>query len=863
MALPVLSVGQNIAPPAEWDFASPSIVPGFELDDNWALTPIQASDGSFVVVGFSDKYNNGLTGERHPSILKYIPGPVRKIQWEAIPTFQNPGLGITIADSGSGGFSDVFESNENGTKYVYACGIIRKVLPGGGASERIPVIAKFYLSTGALVYFNEINAFAEARFTRMSPVFSGGTLVSIYIAGENCTLKGFNTSTCSGGTQEQMWEGIVVLGQPTQSPIFAYQGYVEMSNDAKIQDAYVGITAGNTYYNADGRSTSAGSNGGGMIKCQNTTGTTNPYFLNCRRSIAYAPVSNPIAPLWQFRNTNFLCNQPMADANFVDAEGGGRLGVSSMVSSWNRDKLTFVNCTFKSTGIYPEKNRGHGADNFDAQMSFSGCAFQQLYKGVYAQYGTGVADPTSLTNCTFTQVRHGGHIVGGTFHTMKGNTFQQIPVNLFNDASYGLRFEGATNLNVSETNTFSSTNSGTYGIVIKDSYGNASSVTRNAFTNVDFGIQTEQNNTGLQIRCNSYGGNDRAWSINPATPQNTPGLFSNQGSCGNAALQAGNVFNDPACPSSGVAESHIRSRVDFEYRSRSGGGYNANEIPTCVSNGPSGSNGIVTPIFCGLASNANACAILPVCVAPCTPIEAMAAANKEPDAWSKQSLYNDAVNLYLQDGDSKSALEVVKNHFQHDPTLYLGMLVSMGDYEKAQAHVESIGTNRQSKDIVTLYKVLIDLGKNGKALHAIGAAQESALMEIAKGSSIVKYSAQNILSFAKGHVFERPIEVWNDIKTSDGSSDRSSGQASDGSPEPNGLILSPNPATGTVEVRWPLYEGIGTLEVLTTNGVSMFQEKITLSDGLRLLSLENYPPGIYFVHLRAASGSLVRKLVIQ
>jgi hypothetical protein len=186
---------QSTPPPAEWDFETPSIIPGFELDDNWAYTPIQASDGSIVVVGFSDRYNNGTTGERHPSILKYIPGPVRKIQWEKIPTFPaNSVPNITIANSGSGGFNDVFESNESGTKFLYACGIIRKVV-SGGTSGRIPVIAKFHLSTGTLVWYKEVGGFSEARFTKMAPMFTSGALSSIYVAGESSVSGGTTKAT--------------------------------------------------------------------------------------------------------------------------------------------------------------------------------------------------------------------------------------------------------------------------------------------------------------------------------------------------------------------------------------------------------------------------------------------------------------------------------------------------------------------------------------------------------------------------------------------------------------------------------------------------------------------------------------------
>ncbi len=1243
--------GQNNAPPAEWDFDSPSIVSGFELDDNWAYTPIQASDGSIVAVGFSDKYNNGTTGERHPSIFKYIPGPVRKIQWEKIPTFPANSIpNITIANSGSGGFGDVFESNENGTKYVYACGIIRKTISGGGTSGRIPVIAKFYLSTGVMVYFKEVGGFSEARFTRMQPVFSGGTLASIYVAGESsvsngttkatiyklnpdgtlatsfnatgfrqysapspndtkptsfkdlafapnvsslgdgyvavgsvilsggsveispgvftwvqpdrdvflvrlradngnvatgwpkvfsesslgatytdmnspesgfcgslnpentpneeawsvkrmpdgnfavlcrfdfielpafllpgtgcspfnteqywdndialvkvnqstganlytldagrsvaidawnimatspgcseiyisantfnpiagdpnggqilasvirvddqsgsfaprwrkdvlgkhwqlctfgicktsdggtvicgnngkngddyefikfsddrqanftfsqsgtnitsavtwntartvkgivtvksggtltidgatiqlastymtndwltlsqgggtptkivvetngklvlkngATLKGMGTAICPSGTLESMWEGIVLLGQPTQNPGTAFQGYAEMTTNAKVQNAYVGIHVGSMYYNGDGRAASTGNDGGGIIKCQNPVGSTASHFLNCRRSIWYAPVSNTINPPWQFTNTNFLCDQPMVDINFVDAEGNGRIGPAFMVGSWNRDNLVFNTCTFKSTGTYPEINRGHGVENFDARMTFTGSTFQQLYKGVYAQYGTGVTDPTTLTNCTFTQVRHGGHIVGGAFHAATGNTFQQIPVNLFNDASYGLRFEGSTNLTVSETNTFTSTNSGTYGVIIKDCYGNASEVTRNTFTNVDFGVQTEQNNTGLQIRCNGYTGNDRAWSINPATPPNTPGLFSNQGVCGQFSNQAGNLFNDPDCPSPGVAESHIRSKVNFSYRSRSGGAYNANEIPTCVSNGPNGSNGIVSIDLCG-SLNSNSAACDPPCTNCFSAQSIMASANNETEPWAQQSMFNQAITLFLQEGDVSSALQVAKEHFKEDANLYLGILVNSGEWDAAQAKLAEIGSGEQWKDVATFYQVLIELGQNGKSVMDMGSGQEAKLLAVAKGESVSKYAAQNILGFAKGYVFERPVEVWKSENIEGEPGERSTDKT-DSKTAAGWLSLMPNPSSGAVEVRWEPSEGTGTLEVFNLNGMQIICQTVSLQGGMATLSLESQPVGVYLVRLSTTTGSVSRKLI--
>lgn len=179
--LPGIGFSQSTPPAVEWDYDTPSTIAGFEDDDNWLYTTIQASDGSIVGVGFSDKYNGGTnstTGVRHPAIVKFNPGPARGIKWEVIPTYNNASVPLTIADTHSGGFADVVEITESGTPYLYACGIIRTV-ESSGNSERTPVIAKFHLSTGELVYFNRITSVTEGRFLRMLSVGS-----ALFIAGE-------------------------------------------------------------------------------------------------------------------------------------------------------------------------------------------------------------------------------------------------------------------------------------------------------------------------------------------------------------------------------------------------------------------------------------------------------------------------------------------------------------------------------------------------------------------------------------------------------------------------------------------------------------------------------------------------------
>ncbi len=206
---------------------------------------------------------------------------------------------------------------------------------------------------------------------------------------------------------------------------------------------------------------------------------------------------------------------------------------------------------------------------------------------------------------------------------------------------------------------------------------------------------------------------------------------------------------------------------------------------------PTGTNGIVTLFLCGPNSNSNACA--PPCTNCFAAQSMMSAAANESDPWSQQNLYNQAINLYWKEDNTQAALDAIKNHFPNDPNLALGLLVNAGNYEAAQTKVATLGLDESSKGWATLYQVAIDLGKNGKSILQLDASQEAKLFQVAQGVSPAKYAAQNILTFAKGYVFARPVEVWKEEGLQGESGDRSTEKAFSDIVENNWLSLLPLP----------------------------------------------------------------------
>jgi Secretion system C-terminal sorting domain len=1247
-------IAQNNAPAVEWNYSTPSTVAGFGLDDNWAHSIIQTSDGNFVACGFSDMYNtstNQATGFRHPSVLKYNPG--RTVVWEKIPTFQsNPQ--VPIANTGRGGFSDLFETTESGTKYIYACGAISRT---GTTNERIAVIAKFRLDNGQLIYFAEHALGTNAYFARMLPyptatnptsIFaagfvalsgqnqkgsviklnpSNGSIVTsfgsggfiqysdaapnsaretqfkdisldgtanngllltgsirvsgawpnqpvrdawvlrinssgteiwrktiteatttgyvdlnqlteipfctgspaptttetsneegwaitvmpdgniamlarfdwieisavpgtnipplvgntpnandcwaptpsaadgcwpfnteqyydsdlalvkmsitngnllysrdvgrsvavdnwadmvksgndIYIVasafvpdnnaniynekiqgsvikvtdqaavivpnfttrwrkdsdvqlsfefcpfglclaqdggvvicgnnhcngddyefikfapdcqanatfntpsstinsgqtltwstsktvngtirvksgghliiqgatttvsfansyltndwyklrdglgtpskiiveeGGKLTLDGCTLSGLNGCSRDWMWEGIEVYGKPNFSPSTTNQGIVIMKNNAIISNAYKGIVAGDSYYDAQGRSASGGTKGGGLIQCANPVGSTVDHFVNCRRSVWFAPYtytgSGYNAPAVYFNHTNFKVNASnyANDANLVDANGVG-LGFAFMFSSWNRDHITCANTSFKNTtsllGL-PETSRGIGVDGYDAKFTLNSCRFDQLYRGVNVSYGVGVTDRLTMNLCTLTNTRHNIEVLGGSFHNIQNCNVNSLPASLVNDPSYGIKLNGSTNLYCAG-NTFDGTANAILGIVTENSGTNASDFYNNIFTQVDFGVQTQQFNTGLQIRCNSFTGNNNAWSINPQSAGT--GQLSPQGVCDAQFNQAGNVFNDPICTTIGSSEIHIKSNVPFAYRSRNSASFPL-ELPTCVTQ----PNITVTVDNCTpLQTKNTSCDPNQGGCVGCKLGQSITESKIEQSVWIEQMTANHEIGKLIDEGQSAEIPNLIRKAFPKDKVLLVSTLLNMQKFKEAKTEIEALS----SKDEKVLLEIMCALTEKGQ--RRLSDDQQTQLLELVKRESLIRYQAMAILEQHTSLRFNRPIESWEKSGKKDYVTERNEVKTLVN--QTDEISVFPNPARDLITVQ-SISNPIQSLCLIDLMGRKLLNEYV--NDFEQSLHVDQLPTGVYLLQVACSGNFTTYKVVIQ
>lgn len=259
------------------------------------------------------------------------------------------------------------------------------------------------------------------------------------------------------------------------------------------------------------------------------------------------------------------------------------------------------------------------------------------------------------------------------------NEFVLIPASHEPDApakSYGVRFDGTSAYKISG-NTFEAANvdSSTYGVIVDNTGALPSEISGNTFK-LRIGNQTQNNNKGLQIRCNIYQSSTYAWAINPESDTN--GFLADQGECGEIARQAGNIFTVTDCPD-GEDGSHIFSTIEFEYRYRPTG----DEIPTCVSM-------VVDTQNCDIFINEFTCPM----ELPCHPCDKDELKDLVEEAASADERKRYLIELlrYLVVTDSiGEAAEIIVDEAVTDSVdfskLAVKALISAGEYEDAETEL--------------------------------------------------------------------------------------------------------------------------------------------------------------------------------
>lgn len=666
---------------------------------------------------------------------------------------------------------------------------------------------------------------------------------------DHCVLKGF--AAC--GKDERMWEGIEVLGDPNLGANSTNQGTIRLINDAQIMNSYYGICAGSRVYNQNGRSNPTGFDGGGGVRCNNPTNSTVPHFLNNRFSVWFAPyfLNYGSYSISNFGNTNFVCDAPMLDINYVTASGE-RMGSNQMLASDSRKNIRVTNCNFKGykNPDWVNENpvvecQGRAVSAFNANFTFEDCNFTDFDYGIYASYAASFTKPTYVYNSTFTRVHRGVNLLGGAFHIISKSNFVELLDGNMGDASYGIRMEAADASTVYNNCTFKafSGNVNAIGIVETSTGANASLIKDCNFDLIQRGVQTEQGNAGLQIRCNNFINNRMAWSINPINV----GSISDQGECGLFEEQAGNLFKDNNCP----VNEHINSSLTFRYNHRNA----SQEIPTCNA-------GSVNTTQCQV-ENEKTCVLEPDCSnPPCS--QALQFAINNATGWKKENLKSQLLGQLANNLSDEIVFSDLLQNATYQENLgfmRVSALIDENKWTAAETLLYSLpSVTTYDAEMIKIFSIVLNTAKAQVSALNISEEQEALLQEIAKYSTTnAKYHAQAILEVKNDMHYERPVEEWAEV---------SNKIVKNQNFNKVGVLFTvvPNPSDNNITVALGK-EFSNTentlLELYDLQGRIVLTKKLALSENSIGIDVSAYNSGIYLIKLSNTVQSSTQKIVIQ
>ncbi len=339
---------------------------------------------------------------------------------------------------------------------------------------------------------------------------------------DNATLTA--ASECDG----YLWKGIELQGDQNQKQIlsgsfYPYHGWCVMTNSATVKNAEAGIKSYATI-NGDGWSIDWAKMGGGIVQC------TNAKFINCREGAKFIPYTNKNA-LNQivndksfFTTTQFLTDATTAIPNFIP---------EAHLTMWGTRGIGLTSNTFKNNtpASYTTSKRGNGIVTWDATFTTTtpcllfgrtDCnsygvpnLFENLYYGVDA--GASVATAIANINVSKFTNNHRGIILRGTTQSSVFRNLINIGDGYLESSGagtgmvynypYGLYLDVCDAYNVKENTFNDNTNNATdtdYGIIVSNTGVNANMLKQNTFSNVAYGIQAQEENYDLQLKCNKF-----------------------------------------------------------------------------------------------------------------------------------------------------------------------------------------------------------------------------------------------------------------------------------------------------------------------------------------------------------------------
>ena len=318
------------------------------------------------------------------------------------------------------------------------------------------------------------------------------------------------TSACDG----EMWQGIEVVGDHTKRQIPQWQGTVELKNGAVIENAHCGIRTG---LGEDNWHTT-----GGIIKADSS------FFINNRRAVEFLSYVDTTASGTLADNQSYFHNTVFTvDNNNLFAANSCEF--IDHVTLWQVKGVKFRGCTFSNL-TNGHSNRKHAIYAFDAGITLEtycsnegngqpstnpGCECPEEYSAYNSFYGFNTAVKTGTSGEQFPilidRAMFGNNdtaidIGANQYATVIRCQFdlQQSPnpaanCGLYLNTCTGYKVEGNRFHKAVKFATPTST-----GIRVNNSGSASNKIYKNLFDTLDYGIVVTQNNSGLQLGCDTF-----------------------------------------------------------------------------------------------------------------------------------------------------------------------------------------------------------------------------------------------------------------------------------------------------------------------------------------------------------------------
>ncbi len=466
--------------------------------------------------------------------------------------------------------------------------------------------------------------------------------------------------------------------------------------------------------------------------------------------------------------------------------------------------LQFTNCLFQGTYapiISAVDQMNDGITSVNSGFSVRNCTFKFIKHGVKAD-NTFKNGEIAVEDNTFQICGKSAYIKGVDAITFRRNIVYGLHQGDLTGQSYGVYLEGNSGFRVRD-NQFSkfTTNDNSRAIYITNSGSFGNTVRNNTFTDNTGGIQAQDNNMGLQIRCNVFsnfsnpdntGFRDALVLASSNTPSALRGI-PNQGFSGQGSLStdlAGNRFSyqcnnnstrwgTPITTADYTAGSNVNN---FDYHHHNDPNHNATR-PKCLSTNK------ITRVASTLHFFQDRDADCAILTNDLPSIVVVLNRNKSRLAFQKaqvpvdvpavvylekeiQSNIHDAVNLYLDEENITGAITFLneeKDDFKR--SLLVPLHIELEQYEQALVELNAISPivedgnpNLEMIDFKAYYGLIIPHLVNGNTHFAnLTVSEMATLTNIAQGATATAAKAKNLLSLFYGYTFNEVMYVYEEL----------------------------------------------------------------------------------------------------